>query len=312
MLVGAYYYPWYCPGVPWLAKTVRKNDPPVAGEYANVDLPSMVRQAHQMQDLASIDFAAVSWNQRQKILGTVVKAGEESGLKITGLYETLDGVALDAAGCISPKSFPGLAAAIGKCLPVTKSPAWLRIDDKPVIMVYVTRNLGKHAADAVKRIRDQFDEPIYLVGDELFWYPTHGTEEKPQLFDAVTAYNYYCRPEQYRTTERWQLAREAQLYTQMGHCNKYYTPVWPPAKPGYNDTGVRPERNHKVLSRNNGTYFRQQLRVARKIAEYSARHCSSNPVVMVTSWNEWFEDTQIEPAESYGTKYCDILKEELR
>jgi hypothetical protein len=35
-----------------------------------------------------------------------------------------------------------------------------------------------------------------------------------------------------------------------------------------------------------------------------------NPdVVCVTSFCEWYEDTQVEPAQSYGNLYLDILRE---
>ena len=35
-------------------------------------------------------------------------------------------------------------------------------------------------------------------------------------------------------------------------------------------------------------------------------------ILFITSFNEWFEGTQLEPAQSYDKVYLEILKEELK
>jgi len=109
----------------------------------------------------------------------------------------------------------------------------------------------------------------------------------------------------------------------------------PGVSPGFNDRGVRPDKERIPLSRrlspgaHEGSLFEAALREARKLADPRAGN-----LLMVNSFNEWHEDTQIEPCvgvggskestnlpvnlthglhyEGYGTKYLKILKRETK
>ena len=59
--------------------------------------------------------------------------------------------------------------------------------------------------------------------------------------------------------------------------------------PGYNDEGIRPWNAHNSEDRRGGAYFEEVLSKALEAAP---------DTVSVTSWNEWGEGTQIEPAEN--------------
>lgn len=107
----------------------------------------------------------------------------------------------------------------------------------------------------------------------------------------------------------------------------------PGTAPGFNDKGVRD--GHNPLSRKLtadqefGTLFRAMVVEAKKHVDYSLGN-----MIMVTSWNEWHEDTQIEPVEvmpptntddspsgndytigfsyeGYGNRYLEILRKEI-
>lgn len=59
------------------------------------------------------------------------------------------------------------------------------------------------------------------------------------------------------------------------------------AGPGYNDEGIRPWNSHNTKSRRGGEYYQDMLRSA----------LGAGPTaISVTSYNEWGEGTQIEPA----------------
>ena len=101
---------------------------------------------------------------------------------------------------------------------------------------------------------------------------------------------FWCKP----TTER-----ESPIKT---------VDVIPGITPGFNDRGVRLEADHYVIPREvnaalegTGQYstFRESLymayRVLLKERERYNRHSNTKPVIMITSWNEWHEDTQLEP-----------------
>jgi glycoprotein endo-alpha-1,2-mannosidase len=76
----------------------------------------------------------------------------------------------------------------------------------------------------------------------------------------------------------------------------------PGVSPGYNDRAIRPEENNVGLSRRldvdseEGTLFAEHLVRARYLVDQR-----SDNLLLVNSWNEWHEDTQIEPVEGAGT-----------
>jgi glycoprotein endo-alpha-1,2-mannosidase len=78
-----------------------------------------------------------------------------------------------------------------------------------------------------------------------------------------------------------------------------YIPV---ASPGYNDRGVRYRQNHPPLSRRlsadsaEGSLFAYQLTKASELADPSMQN-----LLVINSFNEWHEDTQIEPSAGMST-----------
>lgn len=71
------------------------------------------------------------------------------------------------------------------------------------------------------------------------------------------------------------------------------------AMPGYDDTRLgRPEG--RIRERQNGEYYNQSFAAAIEI----------NPsIIVINSFNEWYEGTQIEPSVTYGNLYLDLTGE---
>eukprot|EP00912_Choanoflagellata_sp_UC4_P002062 UC4_evm4s1315 len=65
---------------------------------------------------------------------------------------------------------------------------------------------------------------------------------------------------------------------------------WPTVSPGYNDESVRPWNNQNTRNREAGRYYRRSLEAVKS---------SGAELIAITSWNEWHEGTQIEPAQSH-------------
>mgnify|MGYP000014260914 CR=1 FL=1 len=78
----------------------------------------------------------------------------------------------------------------------------------------------------------------------------------------------------------------------------------PGVLPGFDDTNVRPEANHPPIPRS-VEGFESQLDIA--ISLFDPQH----NMFMITSWNEWHEDTSIEPAQEFGLEYLDALQRKL-
>jgi hypothetical protein len=173
---------------------------------------------------------------------------------------------------------------------------------------------------------------IYIVGDHVFQGPPESEDEYPPLtiLDAVTNYDVYGSMggdggyigeegviKYYEQQKKWRSI-----------ANDHTCAFIPAASPGYNDLGVRPEKNHPPLSRRlsptdqPGTLFEAALRQARVLVDPKA-----NNLLLVNSFNEFHEDTQIEPCvgepttlpnnltngleyEGYGELYLQILRRE--
>ena len=158
------------------------------------------------------------------------------------------------------------------------------------------------------------------------------------LFDGVTCYDIYgsmgkvvgsSGGYQTESSVHKYYMKEQQKWRQFVKDKTGCTFI-PSVAPGYNDLGVRPEKKNPPLSRslkrdqkagnNDGSFFRVSLEKARTLVDPSASY-----LLMVNSFNEWHEDTQIEPASGestskpfnltngidyhgYGTLYLDILR----
>ena len=74
----------------------------------------------------------------------------------------------------------------------------------------------------------------------------------------------------------------------------------PSVGPGYRDTGIRPWNHANTKERRAGAYYDRMWRAALDVAPFA---------VTITSYNEWGEGTQIEPARPHttsgGTRYDD-------
>jgi hypothetical protein len=70
--------------------------------------------------------------------------------------------------------------------------------------------------------------------------------------------------------------------------------------PGYNDLFIQGRAGRFANDRRNGAYYRETWQGA----------IDSGPdLIVITSFNEWLEGTQIEPSASYGNLYLDLTSQ---
>lgn len=173
---------------------------------------------------------------------------------------------------------------------------------------------------------------IYIIGDHAFGAP-RASAAGLDLMEAVTNYDVYGSLG--ASGYSGQAAVDRYVAAQSGWKGLAETVgarFVPAAAPGFNDKAVRD--GHAPLSRKLtagaefGSLFRALLRGAKPQADPNLGR-----MMMITSWNEWHEDTQIEPValapptsrddspsgsdltrglpyEGYGQRYLDILFEE--
>jgi glycoprotein endo-alpha-1,2-mannosidase len=331
--VAAYYYPWHSNNFHNRQGYVRKilKQTPTLGEYDDQD-PRVIRQHMAWSEQANIDVWITSWfgpkSQTDSTLqSSVLPTISGSDLKFAVFYETVNRLNTNRN-----TTLVNVVSDINYiCDNYLNHSNYYRISDKPVLVVYLTRVLEKLGVleETVLLMRTAARDKgidLYLVGDHAFGNAPSAAAPYFSYLNAITNYDVYgglgrfyvgaTRLEAfYKQQAEWK-ARAAQQ-----GCH-----FMPGISPGFNDRGVRLEVNHEPLSRKLtadsefGTLFQASIRHAMKQVDPNADN-----LIIVTSFNEWHEDTQIEPVQGvltkepyeytlgleydgYGTLYLDSLR----
>lgn len=308
-LVGAHYYPWY-DHERWAGQPA--TDTPTLGRYSSAD-HAVAAQHIRWAKQADIDFFMISClspdgPEAKTLRASVVPALEEAAFRFALHYETPIALGLrpdkpidlaaklpdgTVAGDRLSEHFDHLAETY------LRHPQYLRYDGKAVVMVYLVRNM-ENAGPYLKTVRERLagrGVELYLIADVMYW-------ERPgeldwaflqEHFQAVTAYNMYHRPEflsgvkrQYEATDRAARARGLRMI--------------PNVMPGYNDTRLR-GAGRTTIDRVGGAFYRDYWRLASE----HVRH--DQPFLLITTFNEWHEGTEIEPSAEYGNSFLRQTRE---
>ncbi len=311
-LIGAYYYVWYDPAEwrqGYLGARLTPPVRPLLGEYSSAD-PLVAARHIAWASEYGIDVFVVSWTGRESRTDRYLQAGllaapNLGDIRFAILYES----PLALSGRDHQVHFDDatigrlLADADHLALRYLSHPRYLRLAGRPVLLLYASRNFeGKHR-DAItalrRRLRDH-GHAVYLVGDEIFWHEPR--RRRIRLFDAVTAYNMYDWPRGqfagYGATSAFLSSVTDQYRRHRAAADEEGALFVPSVLPGYNDRGVRLAEDHYVIARrfapdgDEGGLFARGLRQT-GLDFLDDRH----RLLMVTSFNEWHEWTQIEPTE---------------
>lgn len=308
-LVGAYYYPWYTTDR-WTREPV--TDTPQLGWYSSDDrrvADAHIRQARQ----ADIDFFLVSWlsadgHEGKNLSRTLLPAVDDAGYRFAILYETplalgmpagkpIDLAAVDASGRAAGERmiahFDHLAEVF------LTHPSYLRQDGRPVVVIYLVRDMVN--ADATlttirERLAARGIDP-HLVADMVYWEPPDRWDWPflSRHFRTVTAYNMYYRPE-FLNAVRAQF--ESVDRAARGHGMR----LVPNVMPGYDDTPLR-GTGRVTINRRRGDFYRESFAVAAPFVD------GDQPMLLITSFNEWHEGTELEPSEEYGERYLNLTRD---
>jgi glycoprotein endo-alpha-1,2-mannosidase len=202
------------------------------------------------------------------------------------------------------------------------NPSYLRIHGRPVVFLYLTRTLTGDVAGMINGARTVLRAKgfnPFFIGDEVYWRvtPEHPDPAGPLLtttpqadriaqFDAVTSYidyygdpNFFLGPTQdftgYPGTTDI-VADERHLLSEYRAATDGHVPVIPDISSSFNDRGFRLPTNHPAQPRQwlpgeGPASTLDHLFRCVALPEVDP----ALPMVMVTSWNDWNEDTGIEP-----------------
>jgi glycoprotein endo-alpha-1,2-mannosidase len=341
IMVGAYYYPWYGPGTGGhgFDQTLREHlvpkHRPLLGHYDSADTQVIAAHIHQSV-MANIHFWACSWwgpvSYEDRMLRNHILSHASAGkLKYAILYES--------TGRLGSFSNPDYSRLLPDFAHLSTHyfghPHYLRIDGRPVVFIYLTRVYFRSQGDqALADLRAAFPN-LYIVADDIFGLNYQSSYAAK--WDAVTAYDVYGQAMRAFGSTHSALSRlDTILNDAKAAANSVNVGLIPFACPGFNDRAVRsghtgaPRYFQDDLQSVEGDFFRSMLR---DVVVPQVDPLAKN-MLIITSFNEWHEDTQIEPTAGtsgttalddspggidytqgdrytdYGDLYIDILRQE--
>lgn len=309
LMVGAYYYGWWRkPGVPGGHWRSGGNDPggnpeytntPVLGEYDSREEEVINRHIAWAKE-AGIDFFAVSWWGPNEATDITLKdyylnARRSYDIKFCIHYESLGrlgGPPVDLSDPARRQRFLSDFEYLAETY--FNDPRYLRIKGRPVVIIYAVRdyrNADRAFAELKTKMRAKGFDP-FLIADVVWW-----TEAKDlnwtflsKYFDAITGYNLYS-PDKVADFKR-EVASKYQEYKKRAMIEGLA--FIPSVMPGFDN------RKTSQLPRSS-EFFEDLWHIASRYFDQEL------PLIMVTSFNEWHEGTEVEPSLEYGTWYLELL-----
>jgi hypothetical protein len=296
--VMAFYYPWY--GVPdgpgGDGRTVHwgKIDPgahdiaksehwPALGPYDSHDPETIDRHCRWAKE-AGIDTLILSWwghgNYTDRPVPRILDACRAHDLSAALYYET----------CPNPKTPEATARDLARVAErYGKHPAYLKAGGRPVVFVYVraVQQLGPQGWLRTAVLLNERTNPgVALVGDGF-------SAAAARVFDGLHTYNTAGQIRQKPPDEirGWARAVYPHWVALAAKTHRISTLT---VIPGYDDTKIR-EPGLRV-PRHDGRSYRVQWEEA----------IAADPHwVLITSFNEWHEGSEIEPSREHGRAYLE-------
>jgi hypothetical protein len=258
---------------------------PEGGPYDSRD-PVRIRAQLAQARAAGLDGFAVSWwgHEREEALGLaeLFRHAAGAGIVLAPYYET---------GELRRRGALGVAADLGRLLDRHgRDAAWLRVGGVPVVFLYAAHRLRPHAWDAVRARLAADGRRLFLVAD------VRGPEwlaARPDWLRRFDAFHVYTPVEllaegrdlgdAYRTLAR--LGRESGR------------PFMPAVAPGFDDRQVRTPGT--VVDRAGGATYDRTWEAALSV---------DPPWILVSTWNEWHEGSEIEPSVEHGRRYLEVTR----
>lgn len=310
MVIGEYHN-WYSDAPSWTHWTWSGRHPskvvngrrviasahyPLIGPYDSRD-PRVIKYHITISRNAGIDAFAIDWygpgSFEDSSIDLYLSIAEEMGFKIAIEYEPQ--IRIERGwGTRSDK----IAQVINDLRYIlskyAKHPAYLKVNGKPVIFYYGTSLLTVREWDYVfQKLREEGYEAVHIAEGINPLLLTHFTG----IYEWIPLWIESARITSWdRLREISKILRE---YASLYPGKVFLAGVWP----GFNDEGVNGwgygTRRYLGGERFGGTLYENQWRVILEEKPHA---------VMITTFNDWNEGTEIEPSLEYGFKFMEITR----
>jgi hypothetical protein len=269
----AYYYIWYDTSS-W---NRAKIDFPLLGKYSSDDI-SVMHQQILWAKAAGIDGFIVSWKSTDLLnsrLEELVQVAQQEDFKLAVIYEGLDFNR-------NPLPVQTVANDLDYFIQHFASQPVFDIFSKPLV---IWSGTWMFTAQQVAQVTQGRRSSLLILAS------ARDVAGYQQISGLVDGNAYYWSSVNPNTFPGYQ-----DKLTQMGVAVHQNGGIWiPPAAPGFNATAIG---GTTTVARDNGATFRTQINTAL---------ASSPDALGIISWNEFSENSYIEPSQNYGFTYLNIL-----
>jgi len=288
-LVLAFYYPWYTAET-WSDSQMADRPLRIYSTDAQPDVNAQAAMARA----AGIDAWVVSWQGLEAGAGfndrrmrIALDAARAAGMRACVYTETyVANPTNDASRGIDPRVlFDWLADIVDL---YGSHPAYLRVGGRPVIFTYAASLLPQADwTEVMARLRTSGRDPL-IIGDfsrSTLLEPFDGEYQYSNVFSSGDALADVVRAESLRV-------RTFNLLRQGDRRRVWVASV----TPGFDDSHLLDRKTPRIVDRSSGSVYDDQ---------WSKAIDTGADWIVVTSWNEWWENTEVEPGQRYGRAYLD-------
>jgi hypothetical protein len=273
--VLAYYYIWFTPQSWDRAKT----DLPQLGAYSSDD-EAVMRQHIRWAKEAGIDGFIVSWKSTEPLnrrLRLLMRVADEQQFKLAIIYQGLDFER-------HPLPADRVAADLDEFFRDFASDPAFDLFQRPMIIWSGTWEFSR---DDIARVTAGRRSHALILASE------RNLEGYNRLADVVDGNAYYWSSVDPNTFPGYR-----KKLSELSEAVHHHGGLWiAPAAPGFD---ARLIGGTRVVDRKDGETLRQEL---------GAALSSAPDAVGLISWNEFSENSHVEPSRNYGRRYLDVLAE---
>jgi hypothetical protein len=290
-LVVAEYYPWYATLDSW--RDPQFVDRPLL-PYSSDDPEAVNRQAAEAR-AAGVDVFAVSWqgpantdvDRRTRL---VLDAAARAGINGSVYFESyVANPTSDPNAPVEPDTMVRwLEATIDR---YTSHPAYLRLNNRPVIFAYAASVLSEAQWKQVLATVRASGRDFLLIGEFFHSRLLNVLDGEYQYFNLILPLAKRLTDFHVETLR----VRTFDLLPANGRRRIWIANV----SPGYDDRALSTRPTHIVIDREDGAVYD---------AEWRAALGAAPDWIMISTWNELFENTGIEATARYGTRYVEATR----